>query len=68
MRTLAPARAEPFAVAWETIELPCQPMPTREQFEAALAARRAFIEELKDDPAATWFCGINVPDQMSVPD
>ena len=28
--------------------------------------RGSFIEELRDDPAATWFCGINLPEQLSV--
>jgi hypothetical protein len=41
-------------------------MPTRQQFEAAMAAREKFVESLKDDPAACWFCGINIPEQMPV--
>jgi len=67
--TLIPARAEPLGFAYKTIELECQPMPAREQFEEALAERLAFIERVRsEDPAATWVCGINLPDQMSPED
>jgi hypothetical protein len=64
--TLVPARGEPFQYTYKTIELACQTMPTREQLEAQMAARQAFIDGLADDPAATWFCGINAPDQFNV--
>lgn len=63
---LMPVRSEPFTYDWRTIELPCRPMYTRQEIDEALAARREFLEELKDDPSATWFCGINAPDPMSV--
>lgn len=64
--TLVPARGEPFQYIYKTIELTCQPMPTREQLGAQLAARQAFVDGLIDDPAATWFCGINAPDPFNV--
>ena len=65
LSTLIPARGEPLLSEFRTIELQCQPMPSRAEFEQQLAARQAFIGELQDDPAATWFCGINVPDQLN---
>jgi len=66
MSTLVPARAEPLAFAQKTIDVPCRPMYTREELEAQLVGRRAFIAELEHDPAATWFCGINVAEQLPV--
>ncbi len=65
MVTLIPARAEPFHFVYKTIELQCQPIPRREQFEAELTARQEFIDNLKTDPALTWVCGINLPEQFS---
>ena len=41
-------------------------MHTRAEIERALEARYAYIEELKTDPAAVWFCGINLPEQLAV--
>ncbi len=64
--TLIPARGEPFGFTYRTIELPCRPMYTRAEIERALEARYAYIEELKTDPAAVWFCGINLPEQLAV--
>ena len=66
--TLVPARSGPLASAFDPLELPCRPMPSRKYFEEGLAAREAFIEELKNDPAAVWFDGTNAPEQMSVED
>ena len=66
--TLIPARSGPLAWAHEPLELPCLPMPSREELEQGLADRLAFIEELKNDPAAVWFDGTNAPEQMSVED
>jgi hypothetical protein len=62
---MVPVRDTPFRFAFKTIDLACQPMPGREQLEAALQARQEFIDELQYDPAATWCCGINVPDLFS---
>jgi len=66
--TLIPARSGPLAYAFEPLELPCLPMPSREELEEGLAGREAFIEELKHDPAAVWFDGTNAPEQMSAAD
>ncbi len=65
LSTLVPVRGEPLWSEFKTIELQCQPMPARAEFERQLAARRAFVDELRDDPTATWFCGINAPDQFN---
>ncbi|MSU69879.1 MAG: hypothetical protein EXS39_03705 [Opitutaceae bacterium] len=62
---LIPVRGEPLLSAFKTIEVQCQPMFPRAEFERQLAVRQAFIDELPDDPAATWFDGINFPEQMS---
>ncbi|MSU69672.1 MAG: hypothetical protein EXS39_02625 [Opitutaceae bacterium] len=62
---LVPVRGEPLLSEFKTIELQCQPMPSRAEFERRLAVRQAFIDELRDDPAATWFDGINFPEQVS---
>ena len=59
---LVPVRCEPLLSEFKTIELQCQPMPTRAEFERRLAARQAFIDGLADDPAAAWFDGINYPE------
>ncbi len=63
---LTPLRGAPLRYQWETIELSCRPMYTRHESEDAIAARRAFIDELQHDPVACWFCGINVPEFFSV--
>lgn len=63
---LMPVRAEPFDALFETIDLQCRPMFSQAELEADLAARLTFVEELDIDPAATWFCGINTPEQLDV--
>ncbi|MSU69813.1 MAG: hypothetical protein EXS39_03365 [Opitutaceae bacterium] len=68
MQTLIPVRSVPFAFAWETIQLPCQPMPSREELEDQQAQSEAFIEELKSDPQATWCCGFNFTETFSAED
>ena len=68
MKHLVPVRAFPFDLKWQTIELACRPMYTQSELEQSITARENFIEELNDDPAATWVCGINVPEQMSAND
>lgn len=65
LSTLVPVRSEPMLSEFKSIELQCQPMPSRAEFERQLAARQAFVDELKHDTAATWFCGINAPDQFN---
>ena len=59
--TLIPARAEPFDVGWKTVQLDCQPGPTREQCNEQIARREEFIDELKYNPQAEWCCGFNLP-------
>ena len=68
MATLIPARAEPLLFAFKSIELVCQPMPTRQWFQQQIESRQQFIDNLERDPSAIWFCGINLPEQMSVPE
>ena len=63
--TLVPARGEPFDFAFETIELPRQPMPSRGQFGRELAEMRAYLDDLENDPSLTWCCGMNLPEQVS---
>jgi hypothetical protein len=68
MATLIPVRAEPIACVFEQIEIPCQPMPTLHWFEQQIESRQRFIDQLTDDPGATWFCGLNLPEQMGTQD
>ncbi len=68
MQTLVPVRGEPFHFLYRTFPLPRRPMYTREEIKQALEARYAFIDELKEDPLASWVCGINLPEQFSVSD
>ena len=65
MATLIPARAEPLCILNRTVQLQCRPMHTIDEVERGLAARQAFIDELEHDPAATWFDGINFPEQFT---
>jgi hypothetical protein len=62
MQTLVPVRCEPFDWTWETIDLPCQKMPSRSECEQQIARRQAFIDDLKKNPRLTWCCGFNLPD------
>lgn len=63
LATLNPVRCEPFDFVWRTVELPCQPMPTRQECEGQIALREAYIEEvLGPDPQACWCAGFNFPD------
>ncbi|MAE65783.1 MAG: hypothetical protein CMJ18_16055, partial [Phycisphaeraceae bacterium] len=64
--TLSPSRSEPFDYAFETVEIECRPMYTMDELERALDVRHRFVESLDDDPAATWFDGINLPEQFNV--
>ncbi|MAE64742.1 MAG: hypothetical protein CMJ18_10790 [Phycisphaeraceae bacterium] len=59
---LTPVRAEPFQTSFDTIEITCQAMPSREECEVEIARRQAFIDDLDADPQATWCCGFNLPD------
>lgn len=63
--TLIPARATPFAVRTETIQIDCRPMYTHPELDYALKLRRDYIDSLATDPAATWFAGINAPEFMN---
>jgi hypothetical protein len=63
MPTLIPARSEPFGYAWATVELPHQPLPSREACEQEIAECEAFIEEVTHhNPRATWIGGYNHPE------
>lgn len=64
--SLMPVRSVPFDFRFKTIEIPCQPMPTKEQFEAQMRGRQAFVDELQDYPRACWFCGVNIPEWLTV--
>ena len=63
--TLVPVRGTPLRWAYKTIDVTCQPMPTRSAFERALAERQAFIDRLHGEPTATWVCGRNLPEQVT---
>ncbi len=65
MATLTPIRCEPFSYEFRNVELPCRPMYTRQELEQALSQRYRFVEELKQDPRAVWFSGINAPEHFS---
>ena len=61
--TLIPARSDPFSYAWRTVELPRQPMPSREMCEQGIAEGEAFIEKvLHHDPRAVWIGEYNAPE------
>ena len=64
--TVIPVRATPFALAFETVELNCRPMYTKKELVHLIAMRHAFRDGLGDDPTATWFDGINAPEQLTV--
>ncbi|MBL9215938.1 MAG: hypothetical protein JNG83_10725 [Opitutaceae bacterium] len=63
--SLVPVRPEPFRYAFKTAEIRLQPWPARAELERQLAARQAYLEELALDPAATWFAGVNLAEQLS---
>jgi hypothetical protein len=63
---LMPVRSTPLALDWRTIALDCRPMYSRSELASAIAARRDFIAELRNDPHASWFCGINIPEFFNV--
>ena len=61
--TLVPVRSDRFDCAWKTVELPRQPMPSREMCESGIAKCEAFIEEvLHHNPRAIWVEGYNHPE------
>ncbi len=62
---MVPVNTEPFTYAWNTIDLQCRPMYSREELENEIAGRLAFIEEVEHDPTATWFCGLNLPENFT---
>ena len=60
---LDPVRPAPFDYAWQTVKLPCQPMPTREECARQIALRDEYIDEVMNhDPQAVWCAGFNFPD------
>lgn len=61
--TLIPVRSEPFSYVWKKVELPRQPMPSREACEHKIAECEAFIEQVtQHNPRATWLGGYNHPE------
>ena len=64
LATLIPVRADPFKVAWKTVNLQCQPMPPREHFERELAQMEEYITALENDPTLTWCGPMNLPEQV----
>ena len=68
MDHLVPIRSLPFRSAWRNVELKCRPMYRRDELEAQIDGRLHYIEELQHDPAVSWCCGINFPEQFSVDD
>ncbi len=65
MANLIPARAEPFAWTWQTIDINCRPMYSHHEIDHLIAQRRAFIQELDHDPQATWCDGINLTENFT---
>ena len=65
MARLIPARAEPFDWAFRTVDIPSEPMWTQERIDDAIAERRRYIAEVKDDPQAVWCAGMNLAEHMS---
>jgi hypothetical protein len=64
MVSLTPLQGTPLRVLWNDIPVYCRPMYTQEEIVAQRKARLDFLEEIKTDPAATWYCGYNLPEQM----
>lgn len=62
---LNPARGTPLNLAHQTIEIQCQPMPTRPQFEQRIAAMEQFAEDLRRDPLLRFGCGMNLPEMVT---
>jgi neutral ceramidase len=65
MAKLIPLRAEPFDWAFNTVDIPSEPMWTQVQIDAGIAERKRYIAELAQDPAAVWCAGKNIAEQMS---
>ena len=63
---LLPVRTVPFHFARESVRIPCQPMPSRQELRQQIEARQRFCDALEDDPSACWCCGINLPEPFSV--
>jgi hypothetical protein len=57
-----PVRGLPFRFEWQTIELECRPMYTRQELEHEITIRRAFQQELDEYPHACWVGGLNLPE------
>ena len=65
LQHLVPVRSLPFEFQWQTIELPCRPMYSREELEQAIAIRRAYQQEVEQYPHACWVGGVNVPEFLN---
>jgi len=63
-----PARSLPLCSSWKTIDLACRPMYSRREIQQNIDRRESFIEDLRHDPEATWFCGVNYPENFPVED
>ena len=62
---LIPARSVPLRLAHKTIQLRCQPMPSRPQFEQRIAELEQFAADLRRDPLLRFGCGMNLPEAFS---
>ena len=65
---LIPARSLPLTIAHRTVEMKCQPMPSRDQWQQRIDDARDFIDRLQRDPRLTFGCGINLPPRSPVHD
>ncbi len=62
---LVPLRGVPLRFEWQTIELCCRSMYTKQELEQAIAIRRRFQQEVEDYPHACWVGGVNVPEFLN---
>jgi neutral ceramidase len=65
---MLPVAGTPLRHTSKMLELACRPMYTRQELHEQIAGRVAFIESLEDNPAATWFCGVNLPEDYPTTD
>ena len=61
LRALVPLRCEPLQHVWKTVKLDCRPMYTRAELQQEIAARNAYLDELRQYPGAVWVCGTDLP-------
>ena len=62
---LIPARAAPLRLAQRTIQLQCQPMPSRAEFERRIAEMEQFAADVRVDPLLRFGCGMNLPEVLT---